>query len=460
MSALAPTRVGWCPGALAPMASGDGLIVRVKPRGGRLTPKQAAAIGLASETWGSGELELTTRANLQIRGLREESLADLVKALDLVGLIDPSPAGEAARNVISSPLAGFDPAALFDIRPAVGALETWLAGDASLHALPAKFSVVVDDGGRLGLSDVAADIRFEAVLNDAGPVFAVRLGGAEDEAAGRCRPENLADTAAALVHVFLAGREPDDDMRRMRHLVSSLGAATVLRRAGLDLWEPPVREKGSSDFVGVQSIRRSATPSPRERGEGDAQHLSDRDAFETKSGEAYAFLGVAARFGRLSADQLQLLAGKTDQSGAAELRLTAWRAILVPGLRAEAASVLAESCALAGFILDPADPRLRVAACTGAPGCHRGTTPVLAHAARLSARLEPNEPGRGILVHVSGCSKGCAHAGKAPLTLVADNGRYNVVVDGSASDRPILHSLSFEEAAACLKALPQMERRA
>ena len=35
---------GWCPGALRPMESGDGLIARIRPRGGRLSAA-AAAVG-------------------------------------------------------------------------------------------------------------------------------------------------------------------------------------------------------------------------------------------------------------------------------------------------------------------------------------------------------------------------------------------------------------------------------
>jgi sulfite reductase beta subunit-like hemoprotein len=58
---------------------------------------------------------------------------------------------------------------------------------------------------------------------------------------------------------------------------------------------------------------------------------------------------------------------------------------------------------------------------------------------------------------VSGCSKGCAHGSKAPLVIVADNGAYNIVVDGTASDTPILHGLGFGEAQACVKASARME---
>ncbi len=439
MSALAPARVGWCPGALAPMASGDGLIVRIKPRGGRLRLEQARAIALASKAYGNGGLDLTARANLQIRGLREEALPGIVETLDGAGLLDPSPAAEAARNVVSSPLAGFDPAAIFDIRPAVRALEARLIEDAALHAVPAKFSFVVDDGGRLGLADVSADIRFEAFLNEATPAFAVRLGGAEDEAAGLCGTDDIAHAAAALVGVFLRARAADGDLCRMRHLTARVGAPSILRRAGLRRCSSPARRHAadSSDFIGTQDSRQS----------------SDLDGWERP-----LTVGVAAPFGRLTADQLDVLAQKAGQCGAAELRLTPWRAILVPGLLAEAASDLAQACGFAGLVVDPADPRLWVAACTGAPGCHRGTTPVLDDAARLSARLGLGRSGR-VILHVSGCSKGCAHAGKAPMTLVAENGRYNLVVDGRASDRPILHGLGFEEAAEWVKASVQRERQ-
>ncbi|MEQ1672674.1 MAG: precorrin-3B synthase, partial [Hyphomicrobium sp.] len=39
---------GWCPGALRPMMSGDGLVVRVRPRAGRLTMAQALGIAQAA----------------------------------------------------------------------------------------------------------------------------------------------------------------------------------------------------------------------------------------------------------------------------------------------------------------------------------------------------------------------------------------------------------------------------
>ncbi|MEO6855833.1 MAG: hypothetical protein ABI410_07150, partial [Rhodoferax sp.] len=74
-TALLPQTQGWCPGALRPMLSGDGLVVRVRPYAGRLTPAQAAGIAALARQHGNGMLDLTSRANLQLRGVHPESHA-------------------------------------------------------------------------------------------------------------------------------------------------------------------------------------------------------------------------------------------------------------------------------------------------------------------------------------------------------------------------------------------------
>jgi precorrin-3B synthase len=161
-------------------------------------------------------------------------------------------------------------------------------------------------------------------------------------------------------------------------------------------------------------------------------------------------LGVAVPFGRLDAAELDAFARRAAREGAAELRITPWRGFLVPGLAPPALDRLAADCAAAGLIVDPADPRLRVVACAGAPGCRRATTPTLDQAARF-AKLVGS--GAGVALHVSGCAKGCAHAGPAPLTLVAEDGRHALVVGGRAGDPPLARGLDAEEAGRLLRAL-------
>ena len=94
---------GWCPGALRPMESGDGLLVRLRPRLARLSRAQVLGLCSLSETYGVGLIDLTRRANLQIRGVQPATYEPLIAALDGLGLLDADPAQESRRNLLVTP---------------------------------------------------------------------------------------------------------------------------------------------------------------------------------------------------------------------------------------------------------------------------------------------------------------------------------------------------------------------
>jgi precorrin-3B synthase len=124
---------------------------------------------------------------------------------------------------------------------------------------------------------------------------------------------------------------------------------------------------------------------------------------------------AALAFGQTDAATLAALAALGP------LRLTPWRMLMVEGLAADPA--------LPGLISDPADPRLRVVACTGAPGCPQA----LAATRPLALALAPAVP-PGATLHVAGCAKGCAHPGPAALTLTATARGWTLIRGGSAAD--------------------------
>jgi len=419
----APAVKGWCPGALRPMDSGDGLIVRLKLTGGIVAADLAMKIAHWSRRFGNGEIDLTARANLQIRGVADVTLHGLQDAIAEAGLLDGNPDGEAIRNVIVSPLAGLDPRAVLDIRPVVAALEARLAGDAKLYALPAKFCFAVDDGGGVGLGDVRADVRFEAV---AGPAFAIRLDGAPDEVLGPCRPDDVAAIAARLAGVFLGRR---GDARRMRDWVERIGAAAIADAASLSL---------------IRHSRESGNP---------FQASAPADGWiPAFAGMTLRVIGVGLPFGRISAGSLQSLAQQAAEASATELRLTPWRTIIIPCPSGEAAERLAQTLPPDAFILDLADPRSRVAACVGAPACQSATTNVREDAGRLAPLV-----GKHGFMHVSGCAKGCAHPRPAPVTLVGNDGLYDLIRDGAPADSPALRGLTLDEVAIYLRQMAAMD---
>ena len=130
---------GWCPDAWRPMMAGDRLLVRVRPPLGRLTRAQALGVCKAATRHGNGQIDATTRANLQIRGVQEDSWRPLIDALLDLALIEPDPVREARANILVVP--------------------EWCVGDDShriaeelrarlseLPDLPGKFGFAIDAG--------------------------------------------------------------------------------------------------------------------------------------------------------------------------------------------------------------------------------------------------------------------------------------------------------------------------
>jgi precorrin-3B synthase len=206
----------------------------------------------------------------------------------------------------------------------------------------------------------------------------------------------------------------------MRERVARSGAAAVFAAAGLAPFAPPAplrRRVSLRDFLGVHAF-----------------------------GASYG-VGAAPSLGRMTAESLRMLSQQARRCSAGDIRLTPWRAFIVAGLDRAAAENLVLALTRQGFILDPVDPRLAVVACSGAPACANAARPVQAEALEFASSIVP---GHGIVLHVSGCEKGCAHAKAAPFTLIARKEGYALVVNGKASDKPACELLSIGEIAPLL----------
>ena len=165
-----PLRRGACPGLSAPMPTGDGLLVRLRPIG---TVALAAFEKLcaAAQEHGNGVIEVTTRGSIQVRGLSEQSAPLFAEAVARLGI-----ATEDGPPVLSNPLAGLDSAEILDAAALAADLRNALAETSLAERLAPKVSVVIDGGG-LHLDGIAADIRLAAEATPGGPVLRVGIGG-------------------------------------------------------------------------------------------------------------------------------------------------------------------------------------------------------------------------------------------------------------------------------------------
>jgi precorrin-3B synthase len=145
-------------------------------------------------------------------------------------------------------------------------------------------------------------------------------------------------------------------------------------------------------------------------------------------------LGLGLPFGHSDAETLQSLIAEAGSAGAASVRPAPGRVLLVIGLAPAQAPSLAAAAQQLGFLVSPDDPRWRVVACAGAPACAAAQIPARAMAPTIAAAAAHLD--RQTTIHISGCAKGCAHPGRATLTIVGIDGQCGIVRDGTARDTP------------------------
>lgn len=388
-----PLARGWCPGILRPMESGDGLLARLHPPHGVLSPEQALAVSEASRACGNGVLDITGHANLQIRGVREATRAELETRLRRVGLVEPSPHAPFRVTVIS-PFADL----VSDGGPDGRALADIVEAAARKVELPAKFLVAVDCDDRFPLDHLAPDLRVRA--DATGRLFI-----------GLARQDGVVWGAPVSPAAF----------------EETIGAR--LERLGRLLRANNVRRVRLLPHTELEPFVDQGQPGPATR-----SGIPPRAGLLRLGPDRFAAI-AAAPFGQITADMLAAAADVARTAGLTELRLAPNRGLVLAPLAPEKAATTLAGLAACGLVSDPSDPRLRIVTCPGAPACASGQAATHDLAGRLAGHL-PDRPWPAS-VHLSGCRKGCVRRGPSDLTLVAGETGVHVIPDGGPFDAPV-----------------------
>jgi precorrin-3B synthase len=340
------TAVDACPGALRLHDAADGPLARVRIPGGRITGAQLGALREIAAEWGDGHVELTSRANLQLRALNGAPAVQLAARLAAAGLL-PSQTHELVRNIAASPLIG-------DPTP-IAALDRALCADPALAALPGRFLFAIDGG--------AGDVAFSADVAalPVGDRIAVLLAGRD--VGLRVSPDATVPTLLAAAHAFLrlAGEAGERRPWRLRELTD--GPARVAAALGLPLIEPSLTRPATHEPIGVVDATAVAALVP---------------------------------LGRLTPAQLSAL------STAAVLVVTPWRGIVVADLAPGETASWADRLAAAGLEVAAGSPWTGVTTCAGRPGCAKALADVRSDASAAAPAMAG-----GLPVHWVGCARGC-----------------------------------------------------
>lgn len=397
------SRRGACPALSAPMLTGDGLLVRLNPVAGEISP--TALIGLCQSALrhGNGIVEVTARGSIQIRGLTTDSAALLAAEVDALGI-----AVRTGVPVDTSPLAGIDPTEVADPSPLAEAIRAAISEANLAPRLGPKVSVVVDGRGQIDLVAIIGDVRLVAID---GSCWHLSVAGDQVNAT----------PVAVLTHH--AG------------IKATLGILSLIADLG--------RSARARDLP-VEEIRRVAGPADDSISE--PPRVTDSSAIGILPlADSCRALGVGLPFGQVRAEALIDFCEAAMELGATGIRPAPARTILVMSLSQAACEALRDKAKALGLVTDLADPRTRIAACPGAPACASGmiaARDVAAEIARdLGQNLDPT-----LSLHISGCAKGCAHPGTAALTIVGDEKGAAFVVGGTAKGLPAAYTAGYEAA--------------
>ncbi|WUJ71583.1 precorrin-3B synthase [Kribbella soli] len=317
---MARTETDRCPGVLAVHQAADGGLARVRLPGGWLSAEQLDVLRVAAAELGDGRLELTSRANVQIRGLKADGPRELSDRLFAAGLL-PSIAHERVRNILASPLSGLDEQSRYDVLPVAAELDRALCGRPGLAELPGRFLFALDDG-RGDLADVRADVTVRA-LDDRSAVLTLGNRGV------RVPWAEVPELMLAAAEAFLSIRDQEWRIAEVPD-----GEQQILERLALH-----------------------------------ADEDLDPTTTRVTAGVHGKALVVTVPLGSLTQAQAAALAGAPGG-----VRVTPWRSVVVAATATGLEDV--------GLVTAPDSVWEGVTACAGKPGCAKALADVRADAAR------------------------------------------------------------------------------
>jgi precorrin-3B synthase len=405
-----------CPGLLRIVLALDGGICRIKLAGGSITAAQACAVADAAQRYAGGVIEATNRANLQIRGVGADQ-DGLIEALLGAGLGPTTAAADDVRNLMLSPTAGIDPQQLFDSRPLAAQILGTLESEPRFHDLSPKFALLLDGGEALAMLEHPHDLWLSARMIDGDVLMAFGLAGcpAEDAPLAAVPLSHAHELVVAVLDAFLELARPEQT--RMRHLLAEMSTEAFLLVVAKRMTVEFCRRQRVGEWLDTVCLTRRLASKLAPTG-GQLQSPANRHlGIYPQDVAGLVSVGGAAPLGRLDASMLRAVAKLAAEWGDGTLRLTPWQSLLLPNIHRDHAANVLTGLQAAGLICSPEQPLAHLIACTGSACCGKGLADTKADALLLAARLEHLD--LKLAVHLTGCSRSCAAAHVAPVTLLA-----------------------------------------
>jgi ferredoxin-nitrite reductase len=429
----------------------EAFMARLRIPGGVVKTFQLTEIARIARELTSGYIQITTRANLQLRLIQPKDAPEVLRRIQSVGLHTRGAGADNIRNLTANPTAGIDPHELINVLPYCQDLAQIIINDRSFYDLPRKFNIAFDGGGLIGTVEDTNDIGLKAVLSDGQIYFRVALGGATGHKSFArdlgvlVKPTELNKVIVAIIRVYISnGNRTDRKKARLKHLLETWSLERYLAETekllGYELQRAPVS---------------ALSPSDGERAEVRGTHIG---VYQQKQ-PGLNYIGVAVPVGQITPKQLLRVAEIADLYGCGEIRLTVWQNFIIPNVSDAYVETARKALRKIGFETKESHIRNGFVACTGNSYCKFAQSDTKGHALALADYLDKKlSLDRPINIHLTGCPNSCAQHYMGDIGLLGAKIKgeecYHIFVGGGfganqAIGRQVFTGVTFGE-------LPQM----
>ena len=415
-----------------------GYMVRLRLPACQLRGDQMVALADIADRYAGGYSHITTRGNIQLREIAPKNVLKVLTALTQAGLSCQGSGADSARNLTTSPTAGFDRQELINLAPYALRLSDLILHTRELRSLPRKFNISFDNGGSVSAVSDSNDICFQAVAVgpgapiDPGRYCRISLGGISGhgdltrETRVLCKPEQTVLAGFAMLKVFIAhGDRTNRKKARLKYLLDARGVDWFIEQTQEQL------EAMNADFQLLEVGIEYDLPRPPVDRLG---HIGPHQQANNK----HCYLGIALEMGRLDSDQMRTLGQLAQSHGRNELRLTVWQNVLIPYLSEALLEEITERLNDNGLKTKATAFAAGAVACTGKAACKLGLAFTKEDGLALVRHLEQefalDQP---LNIHLTGRPNSCAQhyigdIGLVGTTLANGQEGYHMVLGGGS----------------------------
>ena len=405
-------RLKWVGVFYRPVTPGK-FMLRMRTPSGILSSDQLRVLAEIVQRYGTdGSADITTRQNIQLRGVRLEDIPDIFRRLDEVEMTSMQSGMDNVRNITGSPVAGIDGSELIDTRELVQKVQDMITnngeGNYAFTNLPRKFNIAIEGGRDNSVHAEINDIAFVPAYKNGELGFNVLVGGFFS--AKRCEgaiplnawvPPNddVVDLCRAILSVFRDnGARANRQKSRLMWLIDELG---------MDKFRSMVEQ----EFGRTLEIA----------AEKDEIDWEKRDCIGVNKQKqpSLNYVGLHVPVGRLYAQDMFDLARLAEVYGSCEIRLTVEQNVIIPYILDDNLQDLLSEPLLEKFAINPQTLERALVSCTGSQFCNFALVETKNRASMLAKQLDAElEIPNPVRIHWTGCPNSCGQPQVADIGLM------------------------------------------